>query len=114
MLNYNRTVDSIIPVYPSLFNSIRALIYNGDTDLACNIFGDQQFVDGLQRVVKVQRTVWNVYGQAAGFVKEYDQIAFATVLGAGHMVPQDCPAPAFHLFDSFTLYFTTTSSQNGM
>jgi cathepsin A (carboxypeptidase C) len=88
-------------VYPALLNSIRALIYNGDTDLACNFFGDQQFVDGLQRAVKVKRSPWNVDGQVAGFVKEYDQIAFTTVLGAGHMVPQDRPAPAYHLFDCF-------------
>lgn len=101
ILNYNRTVDSIIPVYPALLSSIRALIYNGDTDLACNFFGDQQFVDGLQRPVKVKRSAWNVDGQVAGFVKEYDQIAFTTVLGAGHMVPQDRPAPAYHLFDCF-------------
>ncbi len=39
--------------------------------------------------------------QVAGFVQQYEGLAFATVKGAGHMVGQGKPAEALRLIDSF-------------
>lgn len=101
ILEYNRTLETIIPLYPNILKNVRALIYNGDTDLACNFLGDQRFVDSLDRKVVAPRRTWKLNGQVAGFVKEFDQITFLTVRGAGHMVPQDTPAEALHMLEAF-------------
>ncbi|KAM9860787.1 lysosomal protective protein [Aulostomus maculatus] len=80
---------------------LRALVYNGDTDMACNFLGDQWFVEdlGLEPTTKYQ--TWIHDDQVAGFYQQFGNITFLTVKGAGHMVPQWAPGPALHLFQSF-------------
>uniref|UniRef100_A0A8D2KYT3 Carboxypeptidase n=1 Tax=Varanus komodoensis TaxID=61221 RepID=A0A8D2KYT3_VARKO len=84
----------------------RILLYNGDVDMACNFLGDEWFVDSLQQKVAVSRRPWiftdeNGQDQIGGFVKEFANIAFLTVKGAGHMVPTDKPRAAFSMFKRF-------------
>ncbi|KAI4787885.1 hypothetical protein KUCAC02_036192 [Chaenocephalus aceratus] len=108
----------------------RVLVYNGDVDMACNFMGDEWFVESLQQQVcvvltpvcvftcvsgvcvaslvsqvEVQRRPWlfnDVNGrQVGGFVKEFDNIAFLTVKGSGHMVQTDKPIAAFAMFSRF-------------
>ncbi|XP_056210992.1 lysosomal protective protein [Falco biarmicus] len=83
----------------------RILVYNGDVDMACNFLGDEWFVDSLCQKVQVARRPW-LYteggeNQIGGFVKEFTNIAFLTVKGAGHMVPTDRPLSAFTMFSRF-------------
>ncbi|KAM7091030.1 lysosomal protective protein isoform 1-T1 [Ciconia maguari] len=83
----------------------RILVYNGDVDMACNFLGDEWFVDSLCQKVQVARRPW-LYteggeNQIGGFVKEFTNIAFLTVKGAGHMVPTDRPLAAFTMFSRF-------------
>ncbi|XP_076583487.1 lysosomal protective protein isoform X1 [Chaetodon auriga] len=80
---------------------LRALVYNGDTDMACNFLGDQWFVEdlGLEATTKYQ--TWIHDDQIAGFWQQFGNITFLTVKGAGHMVPQWAPGPAFGMFQSF-------------
>ncbi|XP_068594978.1 cathepsin A-like [Brachionichthys hirsutus] len=80
---------------------LKALLYNGDTDMACNFLGDQWFVDdlGLEPTTKYQ--TWIHDDQVAGFYQQFGNITFLTVKGAGHMVPQWAPGPALHMFQSF-------------
>ncbi|MGH0180643.1 UNVERIFIED_CONTAM: hypothetical protein FKN15_004653 [Acipenser sinensis] len=83
----------------------RVLVYNGDVDMACNFLGDEWFVESLQQQVQVTRRTW-LYNngenqQVGGFVKEFSNIAFLTVKGAGHMVPTDKPIAAFTMFSRF-------------
>ncbi|XP_029945667.1 lysosomal protective protein [Salarias fasciatus] len=80
---------------------LRALVYNGDTDMACNFLGDQWFVEdlGMEETTKYQ--TWLHDKQVAGFYQQFGNITFMTVKGAGHMVPQWAPGPALHLFESF-------------
>lgn len=60
----------------------RILVYNGDVDAMSNCLGDEWFVDALGLEEEVQWRTW-LYSdgslQIAGFVKEYDRVAFATV-----------------------------------
>lgn len=99
---YVNLYPTVKDVYQKLLSlGLRALVYNGDTDMACNFLGDQWFVEdlGLQPTTKYQS--WRHEGQIAGFYQQFGNITFLTVKGAGHMVPQWAPGPAFHMFQSF-------------
>ncbi|XP_078411602.1 lysosomal protective protein isoform X1 [Cetorhinus maximus] len=81
------------------------LVYNGDVDMACNFLGDEWFVESLQQKVTVNRRTW-LYNdgngdQVGGFVKEFGNLAFLTIKGAGHMVPTDKPKASFTFFSRF-------------
>ncbi|XP_040009848.1 cathepsin A-like isoform X2 [Xiphias gladius] len=100
--NYTNLYPTMKDVYLKLLSlGLRALVYNGDTDMACNFLGDQLFVEdlGLKATTKYQR--WMHEDQIAGFYQEFGNITFLTIKGAGHMVPQWAPGPAFHMFQSF-------------
>ncbi|XP_059928267.1 cathepsin A-like [Gadus macrocephalus] len=99
---YTRIYPTMKDFYLKLLSQgIRALVYNGDTDMACNFLGDQWFVEdlGIQETTKYQS--WKYDNQIAGFYQQYGNLTFLTVKGAGHMVPQWAPGPALHMFESF-------------
>lgn len=99
---YTTKYPTVKGVYLKLLSlGLRALVYNGDTDMACNFLGDQWFVEdlGLEATTKYQ--IWINDEQIAGFYQQFGNITFLTVKGAGHMVPQWAPGPAFHMFESF-------------
>ncbi|KAM4692295.1 lysosomal protective protein-like isoform 2-T3 [Rhinophrynus dorsalis] len=105
---YGRVYESMKDHYLKLLSTLkyRILVYNGDVDMACNFLGDQWFVDSLQQKVQVQRRPWlyNEEGeqqQIGGFVKEYSNLTFLTIKGAGHMVPTDKPSAAYVVFTRF-------------
>lgn len=89
-------------VYLKLLSlGLRALVYNGDTDMACNFLGDQWFVEDLGLKATTKYQTWIHEDQIAGFYQMFGNITFLTVKGAGHMVPQWAPGPALHMFQSF-------------
>uniref|UniRef100_A0A3Q4BLT2 Carboxypeptidase n=1 Tax=Mola mola TaxID=94237 RepID=A0A3Q4BLT2_MOLML len=99
---YTTLYPTVKGVYLKLLHlGLRALVYNGDTDMACNFLGDQWFVEdlGLKSTTKYQH--WIHDDQVAGFYQQFGNLTFLTVKGAGHMVPQWAPGPAFHMFQSF-------------
>ncbi|XP_029005681.1 lysosomal protective protein isoform X2 [Betta splendens] len=106
-LNYGRIYMDVKKQYLKLLSALtyRVLVYNGDVDMACNFMGDEWFVESLHQQVEVKRRPWiyeDVDGrQVGGFVKEFDNIAFLTVKGSGHMVPSDKPRAAFAMFTRF-------------
>uniref|UniRef100_H9GKR0 Carboxypeptidase n=1 Tax=Anolis carolinensis TaxID=28377 RepID=H9GKR0_ANOCA len=105
---YKRIYQNMKDQYLKLLSTLkyRILIYNGDVDMACNFLGDEWFVDSLNQKVEVARRPW-IYtdedgqDQIGGFVKEFTNIAFLTIKGAGHMVPTDKPRAAFNMFERF-------------
>ncbi|XP_068598463.1 lysosomal protective protein [Brachionichthys hirsutus] len=105
--NYGRLYLDVRKQYLKLLSALkyRILVYNGDVDMACNFMGDEWFVESLQQQVEVQRRPWLYEDeegrQVGGFVKEFDNIAFLTVKGSGHMVPTDKPVAAFAMFSRF-------------
>lgn len=99
---YTMLYETMKEVYLKLLSlGLRALVYNGDTDMACNFLGDQWFVEdlGLQRTSSYLS--WIQDNQVAGFYQQFGNLTFLTVKGAGHMVPQWAPGPALHMFQSF-------------
>uniref|UniRef100_A0A4W3J057 Carboxypeptidase n=1 Tax=Callorhinchus milii TaxID=7868 RepID=A0A4W3J057_CALMI len=105
-LQYTRLYADMKDQYLKLLNAwqYRILVYNGDVDMACNFMGDQWFVESLQQLVTVNRRPWlynKGVNQIGGFVKEFSNLAFVTIKGAGHMVPTDKPQAAFTIFSRF-------------
>ena len=60
-------------------SNLRVLVYNGDTDMACNFLGDEWFVDDLKQPLTHARAPWYVKGQVAGFVKAFKGITYTTI-----------------------------------
>ncbi|KAM7406184.1 hypothetical protein PAMP_000578 [Pampus punctatissimus] len=101
-LQYKMLYPTVKDVYLKLLSlGLRALVYNGDTDMACNFLGDQWFVEDLGFKATTKYQTWIHEDQIAGFYQQFGNITFLTVKGAGHMVPQWAPGPAFHMFQSF-------------
>ncbi|XP_058011636.1 lysosomal protective protein-like [Ahaetulla prasina] len=99
---YQRQYTDMAPFYKWLLTqNLRALVYNGDVDMVCNFLGGEQFVDALNQPVLSEYQPWYFNDQVAGFFKEYQNITFLTVKGAGHMVPQYKPGPALEMFRRF-------------
>lgn len=52
-------------------------------------------------VINDWRTWHTSDGQVGGYVTEYIGLTFTTIRGSGHMVPQDKPMAAYHMFENF-------------
>lgn len=103
-LHYTRILNESWPLFPEMMTATRGLVYNGDTDMACNYLGDEWAVDSLNLSQTEERRTWLVGGQVAGFVQNYPNLTYATVKGCGHMVPQPGlgnPAFALHMIENF-------------
>uniref|UniRef100_A0A7N6AVS3 Carboxypeptidase n=1 Tax=Anabas testudineus TaxID=64144 RepID=A0A7N6AVS3_ANATE len=100
--NYVTLYQTVKEVYLKLLSlGLRVLVYNGDTDMACNFLGDQWFVEDLGLKATSLYQSWLHEDQIAGFYQQFGNITFLTVKGAGHMVPQWAPGPAFQMFQTF-------------
>ncbi|KAJ6221850.1 hypothetical protein RDWZM_000395 [Blomia tropicalis] len=101
-INYTSNYDSMTEtVRYVLDHGIKALIYNGDIDAVCNFLGDAWFAENLGYKTIKEYGPWFVDRQVGGFYTVYDNFAFTTVRGSGHMVPTDKPAAGYHMFNTF-------------
>ena len=78
------------------------LFISGDTDLAVSTTGTLAWLKDMNQTVLEN---WRSYSadnqQVAGFTVKYEGLIFATVKGAGHMVPMDKPQEALYLLKKF-------------
>jgi cathepsin A (carboxypeptidase C) len=95
---HTRQYPDMSSVYTDLLNTFkyRLLVYSGDQDATHNFLGSQWFVTNLRRDAEVQWRPWlyknaDDQDQVAGFVKEYDNLAFLTIKNAGFWAPKDQP-----------------------
>lgn len=108
-MEYRREYSDMAKQYHKVLDSKKyhILVYNGDVDMACNFLGDEWFVDSLQLKSKAKWGPWfykstqDQSQQVAGFIKQYENLSFVTIKGAGHMVPTNKPNPAFVMFNDF-------------
>eukprot|EP00798_Chlamydomonas_sp_ICE-L_P013839 gene13839-19760_t len=85
-----------------LQRGLRVLVYSGDHDFVIPYIGTRSWVYGLGLPVDQPYAAWMVEGQVAGFVATFEGgLTFATVKGAGHMVPQTNPREALDLISRF-------------
>jgi len=106
-LVYSRTdlLSSMMPTYERLLQKgIRILVYSGDIDAILPLVGTRNWVEALGLEVTEPWRPWtsSLDGQVAGWTEKFTQgLTFATVRGAGHMVPYTQPQRAFDLIIKF-------------
>ena len=89
-----------------LSSDLHILIYSGSVDDSVSTDGTRAWIRYLRESDKLTYasvwTRWNVQNQVAGFVEKYNEgLTFATVRGAGHMVPSSQPERALELIRRF-------------
>lgn len=101
---YDFNYESVVPLYEQWASdhSLHILVYNGDTDYIVNFMGSQNWITAMNMKQVQAWTPWTGSDeQVAGYFVEYDGFSFATVKGAGHMVPMDRPVHALDLITSY-------------
>jgi len=101
----SRSVAYTVPYL--LQSGLHVMLFSGQFDGICPCVMEAQFVDLIDWPSQADfraspRQVWRTSdGKVGGFIKAYDNLAWVTVYGAGHMVPTDRPMAAFHMFQHF-------------
>ena len=62
--------------------------YSGDTDGAVPTLGTRKWIAEQGWSITKDWTAWTTDDQLSGNIIEYDNFAFATIHGVGHMAPQ--------------------------
>ena len=105
--NYLRTFGDARPLYASLMNRYRILIYSGDVDACVPYVGSQQWTSGLGFPVVRDWHPWSAppdtihRSHKAGYAITYSTFQFITINGAGHLVPLTQPEYALVMFGKF-------------
>jgi hypothetical protein len=104
---YNSDIaDERTTIYPALVAAgYQVLVFNGEADLCVPMTDNEWWTRSMNYSVVAPWKAWSVnsvYGTGAyvgGYVTRYDHnFTFATVRGAGHMVPLVRPEAALELF----------------
>jgi carboxypeptidase C (cathepsin A) len=85
-----------------LERGVRVLIYVGSYDWICNWVGNERWSkdlewSGQEAFSSQDLREWTIDGKKAGITRNAKGFTFATVEGAGHMVPYDKPKEALKL-----------------
>jgi len=84
-------------IWESLRGKVRMMHFSGDIDGAVPTDGTWNWVQSLNRPVLEDLRPWHFGDHVGGYIAEYDGLTYATVHGAGHMVPEDKPEESYHL-----------------
>lgn len=110
LIRYDRSdlLSSMLPVYRKLLDQdavhpLHILVYSGDVDAIVPIIGTRRWISALNLSVADPWRPWrSSTGQVGGWTVQHDKnFAFASVRGAGHMVPYTQPERAQTLFLRF-------------
>uniref|UniRef100_A0A0E0KEH1 Carboxypeptidase n=1 Tax=Oryza punctata TaxID=4537 RepID=A0A0E0KEH1_ORYPU len=94
--------ETMLPSIKTLISSgTRIWLYSGDMDAVCSVTSTQYALDILGLPVETSWRPWRINNEVAGYVVGYRGLVFATVRGAGHMVPYYQPRRALALLSSF-------------
>ena len=102
-LNYTSNIPSLYPEpYLTLIQNFRVLIFNGDHDACVPVNDNELWTAALGLAEEQPWHPWLLGDQVAGYTIKYNaNFSFATVKGAGHMVPQYKPVQAYQMFVRF-------------
>jgi len=101
-INYTETKKGTQFVWDELKGKIRMLKYSGDKDGDVPTWGTLGWINSLRRKEVAAWRSWNDdEGQVGGYFWQLDGLDFATVHGAGHMVPMDQPQRALQLINNW-------------
>jgi len=101
---YHFNFESRIPYYKEWLKDgkLDILVYSGDADYILNFKCTENWLSALNMTVKKDFVAWRGSDrQVAGYLTEFEGLHFATVKGAGHMVPKDRPVHALDMFKAF-------------
>ncbi|KZS97808.1 peptidase S10, serine carboxypeptidase [Sistotremastrum niveocremeum HHB9708] len=89
-----------------LDRGIRVLIYAGTYDWQCNWVANYLWTEKLEwshaeAYKEVKLRDWKVDGNIVGETKSVGGLTFATIRGAGHMVPHDKPAESLEMLNKW-------------
>ncbi|MCO5573360.1 hypothetical protein L7F22_027129 [Adiantum nelumboides] len=102
--NYTKAdiLQPMIPLYQELLKEdLRIWIYSGDADGVVSTLGTRKWIKKLNLPVEIPWYAWSYKNQVGGWTQKYKGLTFASVRGAGHLVPAVKPGPALALFRSF-------------
>ena len=73
--------------------------FSGDADAVVSTIGTQRWIEKLSRTSKSEWTNYTIPSskQIAGYWQKYEGLTFATIHGAGHMVPKEKPEAALYV-----------------
>ncbi|TFY83349.1 hypothetical protein EWM64_g656 [Hericium alpestre] len=97
------TLHSSVPYVAALLErGVRVLLYVGEYDWICNWVGNERWSlamewSGHDAFNAQELKPWLVDGKVAGKTRSAHNLTFATVAGAGHMVPYNKPKEALAL-----------------
>jgi carboxypeptidase C (cathepsin A) len=97
----------MIPVHRRLIAAgLRGLVFSGLQDYVVPFTGSRKWVAGLGLPTQLPWRPWKLGRQVAGHAVRYraegeGPLTYATVIGAGHMVPQTRPRSALALLRAF-------------
>lgn len=97
--------DERAVIYPALIEGagLRVLIYNGDADACVPHTDNEWWTQSMNYTVNTPWTAWNSESTIGGYYVSYrdGNFTYASVRGAGHMVPQTQPIAALTLFQTW-------------
>ena len=103
-LQYNFTAYSLLHAYNStLINELRIMQFSGDADPCVPYVGTERWIESLNMRVNASWRPWTAPSTmpVSGYVTTYDTpgggFTFATMRGAGHMVPRYKPKEARYM-----------------
>ncbi|KAI0069949.1 serine carboxypeptidase [Panus rudis PR-1116 ss-1] len=104
--DFQANLDMVFPTQyllaALLERGIRTLLYVGSNDWTCNWVGIERMTLELEWSLSSEFAAqplrdWKVNGTAAGMTRSAGPLTFATVYGAGHLVPYDRPGESLEL-----------------
>ncbi|KAF9527913.1 serine carboxypeptidase [Crepidotus variabilis] len=105
-MSFSLSMDMAQPTYlyvaQLLERGVKALIYVGANDWICNWVGNEAWTlalewSGQDYFIDLPLRDWQVEGIVAGRTRSAGGLTFATITGAGHMVPYDKPKESLQL-----------------
>ncbi|XP_038984500.1 serine carboxypeptidase 1-like [Phoenix dactylifera] len=100
--NWNDAPDTLLPTIKELVSSgISVWLYSGDQDSVVPVTSTRYSIDMLGLDIESSWRPWYTDSEVGGYVVGYKGLTFATVRGAGHMVPSDQPERSLTMISSF-------------
>ncbi|XP_059663516.1 serine carboxypeptidase 1-like [Cornus florida] len=93
---------TILPIIKDLIaNGKRVWVYSGDIDAVVPVTSTKYDMNTLNLPIQTAWRPWYINNEVGGYVEEYKGLTFATVRGAGHIVPSYQPERALLMISSF-------------
>ncbi|CAI5462435.1 unnamed protein product [Closterium sp. Yama58-4] len=102
----NDTMKSTMHLLEGLLRRVPVLLYQGIYDIkdgaACSLewMGEMEW-KGRERFWAVERQLWEVEGEVAGYWREHDTLTHVVLHGAGHEVPADQPLNSQRMIETW-------------